>query len=130
MQKQGSEKCKREIVKQLYGEVKILAEIQRTVNVKHERGHANHRKVQHERRATALFEQDENTDAKPDQTDDREKNDRGRPARKCVDVLEICVVVIIGEGVCGFLVEVCKRSAHTCVVQEDRNVRDRNDLLE
>ena len=62
-------------------QIEILAEAERFINVKNKRRQTNGSEMQNKRRVTALFEKNENADAEPDHTDERQKNHRRRPAR-------------------------------------------------
>src|SRR5688500_5214041 len=86
VQKQRSEESECNIIEQAYREIEILPKIQRSIDMKHERCKADHREMQHERRAASLFEQYENADAQPDKPDNRKENDRRRPTRKRIDI--------------------------------------------
>ena len=87
MKKQRDEKRERHVVEQSDGQIEILAEADRLIDMKDERRKTNGRKMQDERRLAALFEKDEDADTEPDQPDDRKKDDRRRPTRDAVDVL-------------------------------------------
>jgi hypothetical protein len=74
---------------------------------------ANSCKVQHKRRSAALFEQHENTHAKPDDTYDREKNYRRCPTRNRVYMPEVRVKEVVREAVGGLLIKVCQAAVDT-----------------
>src|SRR5687767_826414 len=130
VQEQRSKECECNIVEQAYGEIEILPKVQGSVDMKNERRKADHREMEHEWRAASLFEQDEEADAQPDQSDDRKKYDRRGPARQRVEISQISVIKIIGKRVRRFLVVVGECSPNTGRLQIHGYVGYGSDLVE
>src|SRR5687767_15067947 len=129
MQEQRSEERKGDVIEQVHGQIEILSKIQCPVNVKHERSETNDREVQNERSPAALFEKDKETDAEPDQSDNGQENDRGRPTWQRIDIPQIGVVEVVRELVRGFLVVVGQSSADARCLEVHGNIRDGNNLV-
>ena len=82
MQEQRHKDSERKIVQQIAtARSKSLPNPIGLQYMKHKCRKTNGRKMKHERRLAALLEKHKDADAEPYQADDRQKNDRRRPAR-------------------------------------------------
>ena len=87
MEKQGNKESEGNVIDQADSKVEILPGAHGLIDMKDECRQANDRKMNDERRPTALLEKYKDPYAKPHQTDDPQENNSRRPAWDLVNML-------------------------------------------